>query len=280
MYQNSRKPEVYRWWAYFPMVIIALLSIFPFYWMLISSFKTSTEITTLPPMWWPHVFDARPYSTVFHVLSFGRAILNSIIVTVLTTLGILITSIMAGYVFAKHQFKGKNTIFIGVLATMMVPSFVTLVPLYYMFNKVGLTDTYAALIIPNVANAFGIFLMRQFISNIPDELLEAAKIDGASEWTILWRIISPLLTPAVATLGMFAFVFQWNQFLWPLTVIHQSSMDTVVLALNSLESYTSSVQFTNVIMAGTVIGILPSVILFIWLQRYFVRGITMTGIKG
>lgn len=267
-------------WQYLLIVSIVLVCLFPFYWMLISSFKTSTEISTLPPMWWPKHFTAGSYSTVFHVLNFAKAIFNSILVTVLTTLGILITSIMAGYVFAKHQFKGKNVLFMAVLATMMVPSFVTLVPMYYMFNSVHLTDTYLSLILPNVANAFGIFLMRQFIAGIPDELLEAAKMDGASEWTILWRVVAPLLTPAVATLGMFAFVFQWNQFLWPLTVIHQQSMYTVVLALNSLESYTSSVQFTNVIMAGAVIGILPSVILFIWLQKYFVQGIAMTGIKG
>jgi multiple sugar transport system permease protein len=141
-------------------------------------------------------------------------------------------------------------------------------------------DSYTALILPNIGNAFGIFLMRQFIAGIPDELIEAARIDGASEWKILWRIITPLLGPAVATLGLFAFVFQWNRFLWPLTVVTTPNMDTVVLALNSLESYTSSVQFANVVMAGTVVGILPSVLLFIWLQKYFIRGVAMTGIKG
>ncbi len=195
-------------------------------------------------------------------------------------LGILATSMMAGYVFAKYRFRGKELLFAGVLATMMIPSFVALVPLYFFFNRLNLLDSYIALILPNIGNAFGIFLMRQFIAGIPEELIEAARIDGASEWKILWRIITPLVRPAIATLGLFAFVFQWNRFLWPLTVVNTPKMETVVLALNSLESYTSSVQFANVVMAGTVVGILPSVLLFIWLQKYFIRGVAMTGIKG
>lgn len=265
---------------YIVLALIGVVALFPFYWLLVTSLKTPGEVSTLPPMWWPKVLTFSAYGTVFHVLTYARAIFNSLVVSVFATAGVLLTSIMAGYVFAKHQFRGKEPLFIAVLMTMMVPSFVTLLPLYYMFSSVNLVNSYVALILPNVANAFGIFLMRQFIAGIPDELLEAAKIDGASEWRILWRIITPLLTPAIATLGMFAFVFQWNQFLWPLTVIHTQSMQTVVLALNSLQSYTSSVQFTNVIMAGTVIGILPSIILFVWLQKYYVQGISMTGIKG
>lgn len=198
----------------------------------------------------------------------------------IATLGILVTSIMAGYVFAKYKFRGKEPLFLSVLATMMVPSFVTLIPLYYVFNRLNLIDTYTALIVPNIGNAFGIFLMRQFIAGVPNELVEAARIDGASEWRILWRIVAPQLGPAIATLGLFAFVFQWNRFLLPLTIINTQKMYTVVLALNSLESYTSSIRFANVVMAGAVVGILPSVLLFGWLQKYFIRGISMTGIKG
>jgi multiple sugar transport system permease protein len=248
--------------------------------MVSSSLKTSKEIMALPPHWWATNPSLHAYSTVFHVVAFAHAIGNSFVVTGTATVGILVTSIMAGYVFAKYRFRGKETLFTAVLATMMVPSFVTLVPLYYFFNRFNLIDSYAALILPNIGNAFGIFLMRQFIAGIPQELIEAARIDGASEWTILWRVITPLLGPAIATLGLFAFVFQWNRFLWPLTVVNTPNMYTVVLALNSLESYTSSVKFANVVMAGAVVGILPSVLLFVWLQKYFIRGVAMTGIKG
>ena len=267
-------------WSYLWLVAIGVLSIFPFFWMVSSSFKTAEEMQALPPKWWPSHLTFSAYSEAFHVAALARAIGNSFIVTGTATLGILVTSIMAGYVFAKYRFHGKEVLFTGVLATMMIPSFVALVPLYYLFNRLNLLNSYTALILPNIGNAFGVFLMRQFIAGIPQELIEAARIDGASEWTILWRVITPLLGPAVATLGLFAFVFQWNRFLWPLTVINNPHMDTVVLALNSLVSYTSSVQYGNVVMAGTVVGILPSVLLFIWLQKYFIRGVAMTGIKG
>jgi len=187
---------------------------------------------------------------------------------------------MAGYVFAKHNFRGKNIIFICVLTTMMVPQFVMLIPLYRMMNALNLTNSYPGLILPNLANGFGIFLMRQFIMGVPDELLEAARIEGASEWQILWNIVTPLLRPAAAALILFAFVFQWNNFLWPLTIVQTPDMSTVVLSLNGLRTYTSSVTFTNIVMAGTAIGILPSVILTLWAQKYFIEGISMTGIKG
>jgi multiple sugar transport system permease protein len=149
-----------------------------------------------------------------------------------------------------------------------------------MMNSLNLVNTYPGLILPNLATGFGIFLMRQFIAGIPDELLEAARIDGASEWTVLRRVVVPLLRPAALALTLFAFVFQWNNFLWPLTVVYSQDMSTVVLSLNSLRTYTSSVAFTNIVMAGAVIGILPSVILMLWIQKYFIEGISMTGIKA
>jgi multiple sugar transport system permease protein len=265
---------------YAVMVLILLVMSFPFFWLLASSIKPAGEQGAIPPIWWSAHPDLSPYATVFQVTPFARALLNSIIVTVCSTAGILLTSIMAGYVFAKHQFRGKNAIFIVVLTTMMVPQFVLLIPLYRMMNALNLTNSYPGLILPNLANAFGIFLMRQFIMGIPDELLEAAHMDGASEWTILWRIIVPQLRPAAAALILFAFVFQWNNFLWPLSMVTSPDMSTVVLSLNGLRTYTSSVSFANIVMAGTVIGILPSVILTLWVQKYFIEGISMTGIKG
>lgn len=265
---------------YLLLVLLALIMLFPFFWMVASSVKQPNELGAIPPIWWSQNPTVAPYKTVFEVIPFARSLLNSVIVTVVTTAGILITSILAGYVFAKHDFRGKNVLFIIVLATMMVPQFVMLIPLYRMMNELQLVNTYPGLILPNLANGFGIFLMRQFIAGIPDELLEAARIDGASELVVLWRVVVPLLRPAALALTLFAFVFQWNNFLWPLTVVYSQDMSTVVLSLNSLRTYTSSVAFTNIVMAGAVIGILPSVVLMLWIQKYFIQGISMTGIKA
>lgn len=282
---RRRRIRDWRWLLrqaiqYVLLVLLACVMLFPFYWMVASSLKAPHELGAIPPIWWPSALQISSYQKVFEVIPFARTLLNSIVVTVLSTLGILVTSIMAGYVFAKHQFRGKNLLFILVLATMMVPQFVLLIPLYRMMNALNLVNTYPGLILPNLANGFGIFLMRQFIAGVPDELLEAARIDGASDWTILWRVVTPLLRPAALALVLFAFVFQWNNFLWPLTVVYSQDMNTVVLALNGLRTYTSSIAFTNIVMAGAVIGILPSVILTLAVQKYFIEGISMTGIKG
>jgi multiple sugar transport system permease protein len=269
-----------RFTKYLILLIISLIMVFPFYWMTVSSLKTPAELSQLPPVWWPDNPSIQSYLDIFEVIPFSRSIVNSFVVTTAATVSILITSIMAGYVFAKYQFKGKNVLFVIVLSTMMVPQFVLIVPLYHMMNGLNLVNTFLGLILPNMANAFGIFLMRQFIEGIPDDLIEAARLDGASEWNILWKVIVPLLKPAASALILFAFVFQWNNFLWPLTIVQSPEMNTVVLALNSLRSYTTSVEYTNVVMAGSTIGILPSVCLFLWLQKFFIEGIAMTGIKG
>ncbi|QBD79088.1 carbohydrate ABC transporter permease [Ktedonosporobacter rubrisoli] len=286
IYTKSYRVSQERWQLparslqYLIMAVLIFTMLFPFFWMIASSVKLPAELGAVPPIWWSSQPSLAPYKTVFEVIPFARALLNSLIVTISSTVGVLVTSIMAGYIFAKHDFRGKNMLFVIVLATMMVPQFVMLIPLYRMMNELGLVNTYPGLILPNLANGFGIFLMRQFISGIPDELLEAARIDGASEWTILWRVITPLLRPAISALILFAFVFQWNNFLWPLTIVNSQDMSTVVLMLNGLRTYTSSVSFTNIVMAGAVIGILPSVALTLWAQRYFIEGISMTGIKG
>ncbi|WP_409271521.1 carbohydrate ABC transporter permease [Neobacillus sp. SCS-31] len=265
---------------YVILLLISVIMVFPFYWMAVSSLKTPAELAALPPVWWPSSPSVESYKDIFEVIPFGRSILNSLVVTTAATISILLTSIMAGYVFAKYSFRGKNVLFVIVLSTMMVPQFVLIVPLYHMMNGLGLVNTFFGLILPNMANAFGIFLMKQFIEGIPDDLIEAARLDGASEFKILWTVIVPLLKPAASALILFAFVYQWNNFLWPLTIVQSPEMNTVVLALNSLRSYTTSVEYTNVVMAGATIGILPSVLLFIWLQKFFIEGIAMTGIKG
>lgn len=259
---------------------VAATMLFPLFWMLASAFKTPQELQASPPVWWPSQPTWGAFVQVFEVAPFAQAFLNSVIIAGGTTIGIVATSIMAGYVFAKHRFRGRSFLFNLVLATMFLPPIVMLVPLYRMVEAMGLVDSYAGAMLPFLANAFGIFLMRQFIAGIPDELLESARVDGASEWTILWRIVTPLLGPAVAALVVFAFVFHWNSFLWPLTVLQSERMHTVVLALNRLVSYTSAIRFQNVVMAGAAVAIIPNVILFVLLQRYFIAGVSTTGVKG
>lgn len=258
----------------------ALFALFPLYWMLASSLKTASELQMLPPTWWPAqpILDA--YAAVFDVIPFGRAIGNSFIIAGGTTLGIVLTSLTAGYVFAKYRFRGRDVLFFVVLATMFLPPIVMLVPLFRMMQEFGLVDTHIGVMLPHLANAFGIFLMRQFIAGVPDELIDAARIDGASELKVLFRIVAPLVAPGLAVLVLFAFVFHWNSFLWPLTMLQSQDMQTVVLAMNNLMSYTTSVRFQNVVMAGATISILPGIILFLLLGRYFVRGILQTGLRG
>lgn len=267
-------------WQTVGYVFVAAIMLFPLFWMVASSFKTAQQLQALPPVWLPTQLDFSAYERAFSTVPFARSFLNSFVIAGGTTLGILVTSIMAGYVFAKLRFRGREILFGLVLATMFLPPIVMLVPLFRIVQALGLTDTLAGVMLPNLANAFGIFLMRQFVAGIPDEVLESARIDGASEWTNLWRIVFPLLGPAIAALAVFAFTFHWNSFLWPLTVLQSPDSQTVVLALNRLVSYTSAIKFQNVVMAGAVISVLPNVILFLFLQRSFITGISQTGLKG
>ncbi len=262
------------------MAAAALFAVFPLYWMLVSSLKPADELQQLPPTWMPAEPVGAAYRAVFEVLPFARAILNSFVIAGGTTAGIVVTSLMAGYVFAKYRFRGREALFFVVLATMFLPPIVMLVPLFRMMQGLGLVDTHFGVMLPFLANAFGIFLMRQFIAGVPDELIDAARIDGASEGAVLFRIVAPLVAPGLAVLVLFAFVFHWNSFLWPLTMLQSQDMQTVVLAMNNLMSYTTSVRFQNVVMAGAAISILPSILLFLVLGRYFVRGILQTGIRG
>ena len=197
------------------------------------------------------------------------------------TIGILITSLMAGYVFAKRRFRGREVVFGVVMVTMFLPPIVTLIPLYRMIVSMGLDARLIGVVLPNLANAFGIFLMRQFIRGVPDELLEAARLDGASELRIVFRIVAPVVTPALAALALFAFVYHWNSYLWPLTVLQgNDEAYPIVLSLGRLLSYTTSAKNTNLVMAGAALAVIPPLLLFAVLQRSFVRTIARSGMTG
>ena len=265
---------------YLLLAVVVLIPLFPLYWLVISAFKTPAEFAQIPPTWFPASPTVDPTVTALTEVPFLQSMLNSIIIAGGCTISVLVTSIFAGYVFAKHHFRGRDLLFWSVVATMFLPPIVTLVPLYYLVSSMGLSDTYLGVMLPWLANAFGIFLMRQFIMDIPDELIEAARLDGAGEFRIVWQFVVPLLKPAIVTLAVFMFVYSWNNFLWPLSILRSDALYPVVLTLNRLMSYTMSFEYQNVVLAGALIASLPTLIVFIVTQRVFVQGIAASGIKG
>jgi multiple sugar transport system permease protein len=265
---------------YLILVLAGAWMLLPFFWMFSASLMTSQEVTRLPPPLLPSQPQWHNYIDVSRAVPLVRAYLNSLLVTILTVIGILFTSSLCGFAFAKYRFPGRDILFMMVLASMMIPFFVTLIPVFYIVKQLGWLNNYAGLILPGVVSAYGIFLMRQFILDIPDEFIDAARIDGASEFRIYWQIIIPLSTPALATLGSFNFIGTWNAFLWPLLVAQSRELYTVPLALNSLRTYGMEAQFHNLQMAGTAISVIPAMLVFVALQRYFVKGIALTGLKG
>ncbi|HTM76909.1 MAG TPA: carbohydrate ABC transporter permease, partial [Devosia sp.] len=201
------------------IILVAVIAAFPMVWMILSSLKTPQESMRVPPVWWPATPTLDAYTQVADVVSLGQSFLNSSIIAVVTTTAILVTSLMAGYAFAKYQFKGREWLFAVLIAAMFLPPIVTLIPLYRITGYLGLNASLFGVIVPNLANAFGIFLMRQYIKGVPDDLIDAARVDGASEMRILFKVVAPSVMPAIAALTLFAFVYHWNSYLWPLTVL-------------------------------------------------------------
>ena len=266
------------WWLYLLLLIGIILLVGPFIWMILGSIKTTGELRQVPPTLLPQNPTLNNYAELFDRLSFARFFFNSAVVAAAVTAGNVVFCSMLGYALAKLQFPGKRILFAVVLGTLMVPAIVTFMPLFVLVANLGLVNTHAGLILPFLVGAFGVFLMRQFIGGIPDELLDAARVDGAGEHYIFWRIIMPLCGPALATLTILTFLGSWNSFLWPLVVASTEEMYTLPVAI---ALFATGQQETNValLMAGSVVVIVPVLIVFILLQRYFTQGIAMTGIK-
>ena len=254
-------------------------TLLPFVWMILASFKSSSEIIRIPPTLWPENPTLTNYQTIFNdpKLRLERHYLNSLIVAGSQVLMILFTSSLAGFVFAKYQFFGKGVIFGFILATMMIPGQVTMIPGYLMLARLGLIDSLWGLIVPSATSAFGIFLMKQFIEGLPGELLDAARIDGASEWGIYWRIILAQVGPALATLGILTFMGSWNSYLWPLIVITTHERRTLPIVLTWYDSVHGG--RTDLTMAAGVLVVIPILIVYAFIQRWIVQGISMTGFK-
>lgn len=250
----------------------------PFVWMVLSSFKTQAEIAALAPTLLPENPTTQNYIDLFEQLDFLRYFWNSTMIAVIVTVANIVFTAAAGYALAKIEFRGRGVVFGIVLATLMVPSSVTLVPLYILMAKLGLLNTFAGVILPLAAGPFGVFLMRQFMQQIPGELIEAAQIDGASHLRIFVQVAMPLSVAPAAVLGIFTFLGTWNAFLWPLIVLTDQDKYTLPIALALAAIGENSTNY-GLLMAGSVTIILPVIVVFLFFQRRFIESIAMTGIK-
>ena len=255
----------------------ALLMVLPYYWMIISSIKPPEELYTYPPRFYVAQPTFKPYYQLFTLLPMARSLFNSLFVAGSVTLSNMFFCSLAGYAFAKLRFPGRDGIFLALISAMMIPWQVFLIPGFVIVKELGWLNSYWAMIIPNLAMPFGIFLCRQYILSIPDGLLEAARIDGYNEIRIYWNVILPLITPALATLAIFTFLSQWNSFVWPLIVIQSSSMRTVPLIIAVLNGQFGA-NFAMV-MAGALVVTLPMLVVFLMFQRQFIKGVFLTSIR-
>ena len=276
-----QKPTFADWLVLTAILLVSVAAAFPLAWMVLSSFKTPAESMQTPPVWFPATPTLDAYGKVAGVLDAGRSFLNSAIIASVTSAGILLTSLLAGFAFAKYSFRYREVLFAAVIATMFLPPIVALIPLCRIVGYLHIDGGLAGVIVPNLVNAFGIFLMRQFIKGVPDELIDAARIDGASELRIVFSIIAPSVVPAIAALALFAFVYHWNSYLWPLTVLQgHTDQYPIVISLSRLLSYNRGALNTGLVMAGATMAVLPPLVLFVLLQRFFVDSIVSSGVKG
>lgn len=259
------------------LIIASIITATPFLWMLVTSFKTPQEIYTIPPKFIPTEITFKNYIDLFKGVNFWRPLLNTlIIVTIAPPLSILLNS-MSGYAFSKFRFKGKDTLILLILATMMIPGQMTLIPAYLIVRILNMLNTYRGIIIPGLVGAGSIFFWRQFIKGIPDEIIESARIDGANELHIYFKIILPLSTPFLITSFVFAFIGAWNSFLWPLIIATDENMYTLSVAVSVIAGQYG--ENIGTILAGSTIVVFPILIVFLIAQRYVIRGIAMTGLK-
>ncbi len=268
-----------QWWIYLGLTLGILLMVGPFLWMLLGAFKPQAEFLVNPPTFLPTNPTTDNFGRLFDQLDFPRFFFNSSLVAIAVTVGNVLFCPMLGYALAKLKWRGKRLVMGLVLATLMVPAGITLIPNFVLMANLGLVNTYPGLILPFLVGPFGVFLTRQFMYGIPDELLEAARIDGANEWKIFWGIVLPITAPVLATLGILTFLGSWNSFLYPLVMAQEPEMYTLPVALATFA--TGQYQADHgMLMAGSVVLVLPVLIIFILFQRWITEGIATTGLKG
>ncbi|NLE43257.1 MAG: carbohydrate ABC transporter permease [Chloroflexi bacterium] len=265
--------------AYVLLIAIGITTIFPFYWMVATSFKEEQKVFRIPTQWVPDPFVLDGYEYIFTRLPFGTFFLNSVKVSVLSTIGTILASSLAAYAFARVRFKGGGVLFIIVLGTMMIPYHVRMIPSFIIMHRLGLIDTHASLWLPAFfGSSYSVFLMRQYLMTLPEELMDAAKIDGCSHFGIYARIVLPLSKPILATVALLTFMGSWNNLLGPLLYLNTEHMHTLTLALTRFRGH--NYTYWTYMMAGATITVLPIAIVFILTQKYFVQSVTLTGIKG
>jgi len=261
------------------LIIGCFFMIFPFIWMIISSFKPNIEIINIEFKLFSSNWTLENYKRVINEMPIYRSYFNSILVAIVATISTIFGASLAGFLFAKFRFWGKEILFFIVLGSVMIPIQIVIIPLYYMISKINLADTYIGLVFPFLINAFSIFLMRQFIYGIPSELIEAAKVDGATEWRIYFKIILPLVKPAIGVVGILSFLWTYDEFLWPLVVVRSNEMMTLPLLLGRYSMSEGGVIAGPSLATATIV-LAPILIIYGFFQRFFVKGISMTGIKG
>ncbi|MCL4376790.1 MAG: carbohydrate ABC transporter permease [Actinobacteria bacterium] len=277
MIYSKQKKYTKVFFINFSLIVISLFFLIPFIWMILSSFKTGIEIIKIPPTFFPENFTFKNYLNVFEKLNFGRYIFNSFFVSTSITVIASFSSAIIGYVFAKFKFKGRELLFFICIAGLMIPLSSIILPMYLFMSKFKLVNSYIGLILPFAISPLGIFLMRQFSEGIPKELIEAARLDGASELRIFFKIIIPNVSAAIAAVSVFTFLFSWNQLWWPLMIISKPEMRTLTLAMANL-----SVQIGkrfDMIVTSAALAVLPVMIVFAIAQKQVVKGVTLTGMK-
>ena len=265
--------------AYLILGAVGVSMLIPFAWMTVASLRSKTEFFRQIEELLPSGPHWENYLSAWTTVPFGAFFTNSVLVAVAVTAGQLATSALAAYAFARLKFWGRDALFLAYVSAMIIPAQVTLIPLFIMMVELKWIDTYAALIVPTLASAYGCFLLRQFFMTIPVELEDAARMDGAGHWSVFTRIVLPLSKPALAAFGVIAFLGSWNSFVWPLIVINRPTMKTLPIGLQSLQGFYGDANW-SVLMAGAVIAAAPMLILFLFAQRFFIEGITLTGNKG
>jgi multiple sugar transport system permease protein len=267
--------------AYAVLTVTALVSLMPFLWMVSTSLKDNGQIFTWPPQLIPDPVEWSNYGKVFEQVEFERYFLNTLFYSVMVLVGQLLFCSLAGYAFARLRFPGRDLIFMLYLGTMMIPATVTLVPSFILMRWFGWVDTIWAMTIPGMfGSAFGTFLMRQFMMTIPKDLDDAAVIDGASRWRIYWQIVLPLTKPALAVLGVFTVTTVWNDFMWPLIMLHSKDLYTLTLGLASFQGGMQSYTFWAGLMAAASMTVAPLIVIYLFTQRFFTAGISLTGMGG
>ena len=279
-FPDKKKRRIYKEnFLYIIMMIFGFLMLVPLIWVVLTAFKTEPEIASLPITWLPESFlNFDNFVQMFSEQPFGRYFFNSITVAVISLISSTAIAVLAGYAFAKIEFKFKEFFFLLILSVFMIPAEVMVLPKYLMMAQIGWVNSYLGLAFPDLFTAFGVYLFRQFMSGIPDTYIDAARIDGASEIKILWHVVLPLIKPALAAFIIIKFMFSWNQFLWPLVIGQNQDMFTVTVGLVAFSGqwYTQ----WNLIAAATVLSIIPMLLIFVLLQKHLVQGLVMSGTKG